>query len=121
MARKHVRKITNEIPTESLLKKRSDILTNAGYSKPKWIEFSETLIAQGYDLSLYEAKQTFSKYITIMKNGSANYKVRFSNHMPIERRELARDCDFFVGKTHTGIRNTAMALVAVAEHFKREE
>lgn len=118
MSRKHVKKITNEVLTEALLKKRTDILANAGYEQPKWIGFSQRLITEGFTLELYEARKTFSKYITIFKDGFKPYKVRFSNHMPIERRELAGDCDFFVGKTHTGIRNTGMALNAVMAHFE---
>ena len=87
------------------------------YPKQKWVEFCETLLREGYVLSLYEARQTYSKYITVRKAGRSPFKVRFSNHKPIQSRELAGDCDFFVGVTNLGVTNTAMALQAVRRHF----
>ena len=123
MARKHRRntaKATNEAVTMPLLDQRSRALQKAGYDKPKWIGFCELLLGHGYSLSLYEARQTFSKYITVSKPGWPSYKVRFSNHKPIYQRELAGDCDFFVGVTNIRVTNTAQALAAVAAHFDNQ-
>jgi hypothetical protein len=73
-------------------------------------------MSAGFTLTLYEARHTLSKYVTV-SDGQSEYKVRFSNHRPNKGRELNGDCDFFVGVTHTGWRTTDHALEAVAEHF----
>lgn len=110
-------KMTDDTITEKFLSERADGLANAGYAKPKWIIFCELLLRNGYSLTLYEARQTFSKYITVRKEGFKPFKVRFSNHKPIEHRELSGDCDFFVGITHKDTTNTNDALAAVERHF----
>jgi|JI7StandDraft_1071085.scaffolds.fasta_scaffold145277_5 hypothetical protein len=107
-------KATNIIVTPEFLQSR--IVPIGPYPKQKWIEFCETLMAEGYTLSLYEARATVSKYITVRSQGKA-FKVRFSNHKPIKGKEMAGDCDFFVGRTHTGVRTTGDALIAVREFF----
>lgn len=87
------------------------------YGKQKWISFCETLILQGFDLYLYEARKTVSKYITI-KQGKKRFKVRFSNHKPIYYKEVQRDCDFFVGVSNLGTTTTEDALQAVYKYMK---
>lgn len=67
-----------------------DCARNSELPTQKWVEFCRTLLDEGYSLTLYEALRTVSKYVTV--NGS--YKVRFSNHKPIESREANGDCDF---------------------------
>ena len=106
-------KASNLKINQQFLDKRSNSCVAKGFSKQKWISFCEDLLVRGFTLELYEARKTFSKYITI--NGS--YKVRFSNHKPIYARELNKDCDFFVGVSNTGARNTQDALEAVEKHF----
>ena len=106
--------------TQALLKERAERCIQAGFKKQKWVEFCETLMAEGYSLRLYEARQTYSKYVTVHKEGSRGFKVRFSNHKPNKGRELEGHCHFFVGITHTGVRTTNDALRAVREHFKQE-
>jgi hypothetical protein len=113
------RKATNLSVSPAFLQERFERSAKLGFGKQKWIIFCELLLADGFSLSLYEARQTASKYITVKKDGRA-FKVRFSNHKPIKGRELGGDCDFFVGRTHTGIRTTQDALAAVASHFKKE-
>ena len=70
----------------------------------------------GFTVELYEARQTKSKYCTVRHAGK-QFKVRFSDHKPIYRREMQGDCDFFVGHTHTGIRTTHDAANAVCNFF----
>lgn len=100
-----------------MLQDRAQRSVSAGYAKQKWITFCEDLIGQGYKINLYEAKTTFSKYVTVMKGGK-EYKVRFSNHKPNRSKELGGDCDFFVGVTNTGVRTTDDAMEAVRKYFK---
>ena len=119
MKRRNLHKATNIAVTLDFLKQRSDRAVASGYEKQKWVTFCETLIARGFHLSIYEARKTVSKYITVSKSGR-HFKVRFSNHKPIKGRELSGDCDFFVGWTHTGKRTTEDALVAVDEFFAKE-
>lgn len=90
-----------------------------GFGKSKWISFCEEMLSLGFVVELYEARQTRSKYCTIMlpDNRGKQFKVRFSDHKPIYRRELAGDCDFFVGKTNTGVRTTWDAANAVCNFF----
>jgi hypothetical protein len=111
------RKMNDERVTVEFLQHRAKALEEKGYPKAKWIEFCERLMAHGYSMRLYEARQTFSKYITVMARNGRSVKIRFSNHKPIKARELANDCDFFVGITHTGTRTTADALAFVKEHL----
>lgn len=103
--------------TQTFLDLKTRMAAKAGYPKAKWVEFCEALLVEGFELQLYEAKKTFSKYITV-RRGDRSLKVRFSDHKPIKARELAGDCDFFVGRTHTGRRTTEDALRAVHNHFK---
>lgn len=112
------RKITNELVSRSMLHNRTEGLRNAGYSKPKWIAFCEELMKHGYVLELYEARHTYSKYITVKRGDVKFYKVRFSNHKPIKFREERGDCDYFVGRTHLRTTNWLMAIRAVHKHFK---
>lgn len=86
------------------------------YPVPKWIEFCERMLTNGFEVSYYEAQTTVSKYVTIRK-GSKSFLVRFSNHKPNRQREIAKDCDFFVGVTHLGVTRTEDAIRAVQEHF----
>lgn len=113
-------KVTNELLTLDYLKGRAEGLATAGYPKPKWIYFCEEILCMGFIVELYEARQTKSKYITVRQqnNRSRSFKVRFSDHKPIHHREIAGDCDFFVGHTHTGIRNTNDAINAVCNFFQ---
>ena len=87
------------------------------YGKAKWLQFCEELLDE-YELYLYEARHTFSKYITIKKNDKS-YKVRFSNHKPNWRREFNKDCDFFVGVSNYNITTTEDALKAVNKYFSK--
>ena len=100
----------------AMLIKQEMHLRRQGYSTPRWIEFSMTLLKEGYDVLLVAAKTTVSKYIYVRK-GDKQFKVRFSNHKPNWRKEHEQDCDFFVGVTNTGVRTTKDALVAVREFF----
>ena len=71
-------------------------------------------------MTVYEAKTTWSKYVTVshdfLRDG-AEYKVRFSDHMPNKMKETMKDCDFFVGKTHFGWTNTDSAIKACCDFF----
>lgn len=86
---------------------------------PRWIGFCQEMLQKGYEVFLYEARQTFSKYITVAKNGK-QFKVRFSNHKPIRFREERGDCDFFVGHTHLGVTMTHQAVDAVDQFFNQQ-
>ena len=88
------------------------------YGKAKWLQFCEELL-DTYELYLYEARRTFSKYITIKKNDKS-YKVRFSNHRPNWQRELNKDCDFFVGVSNYNVTTTDDALKAVHKYFNED-
>lgn len=101
-----------------LLEKHDKALSELGYRPAKWTWLCRELLKCGYEVGLYEAKKTFSKYIHIKKNGK-KFKVRISNHFPNKQKELAGDCDFFVGITHTGVRTTEDALAAIKDFFKQ--
>lgn len=100
-------KITNERLTLEMINSRS----STKFGDAKWMEFARHFIAKGVVVELYEARQTFSKYLTVI-NGEKRFKVRFSNHKPIASRELAGDCDYFVGHTNLGITRTDQAIMA---------
>ncbi len=111
-------KATNKPLTLSYLKSREDNTKAGGWPTPKWIEFSKVMMANGLTVILYEARQTVSKYVTVT-DGTRQFKVRFSNHKPIQEREAKGDCDFFVGRTHFGVTTTSQAIAAVAKFFNR--
>lgn len=114
-----VYKLIDEEVTPQLLAHRVRVHSASGYPKAKWIRFCEVLLAEGYTLTIYEARRTVSKYITVNYPGGTPYKVRFSNHRPIMEREAAGDCDFFVGRTNLTITHSRQALDAVRKHFGR--
>lgn len=87
-----------------------------GYAKPKWVHFCERMLSVGLTVSLYEARKTRSKYITI-SNGNRSYKVRFSDHRPILWREDSGDCDFFVGVSNRSVTTTDQAIAATLCYF----
>ena len=109
-------KLTHQQVSRALISHRSAMAERSGYSVPKYLQFCAWVLDQGMVATIYEARETRSKYITIKANG-AQYKVRFSNHPPSKRRELRGDCDFFVGRTHTGVRTTEDAKKAVEKFF----
>lgn len=117
-------KFTHEPIHDYDLAERRVRAEQSGYDVPKWVQFCEILLAEQYTLHLYEARETFSKYITVTRIDAPDkkgFKVRFSNHPPRSDRERMRDCDFFVGKTHAGtFYNTQQALDAVRKHFQMQ-
>lgn len=121
--KKHFNKAVNIPVTNTFLNSRETVTLSAGYNTPKWIEFCRYFLKAGFKIYLYEARQTVSKYITLKKENikDVEFKVRFSNHKPIKSRELGKDCDFFVGKTHTGIRTTHDAKMAALHFFNSKE
>ena len=110
-------KVRNIVVTPDFLEDRARRSVSAGYAKQKWVIFCEAMLSRGYSMRIYEARKTFSKYITVYNSGRS-FKVRFSNHKPIRDREVSGDCDFFVGWTHTGVRTTDQAIAAVDEFFR---
>ncbi len=79
--------------------------TSQDYPIPKWIIFSQTLIKDGWVVRLYRAKTTFSKYLFISRDKKM-LKIRFSNHKANKLKELANDCDFYVGVGNKGVITT---------------
>ncbi len=101
---------------QTFLDRRAASAIEKGFGKQKWVEFCEVMLCHGLRVHLYEARKTFSKYVTVSR-GKQKFKVRFSNHKPIKRREENGDCDFFVGVTNTGSRTTEDAIKATLEFF----
>lgn len=66
----------------------------AQYRTPKYLLFIKHWIEAGWDVRVYEVR--VSKYVFIEK-GDYIFKIRFSNHKPIESREQQSDCDYYVG------------------------
>lgn len=111
-----VKKASNLRVTTDFLGARAERLALMGYRKPRWVEFCEFTLRAGWTVSLYEARHTRSKYITV-SDGRRSFKVRFSDHKPIKHREIGGDCDFFVGVTHLGVTTTGDAVRAVRAFF----
>lgn len=113
-----MKKLNGEFITARDVHKRKARSFGMGYAEPpKWIQFAEAMLKDGYKVAVKETGHTFSKYVTVHGAGDVTFKVRFSDHKPIKHRELEGDCDFFVGVTHTGVRTTTMAIEAVKEFF----
>lgn len=114
-------KATNRAVNMDFLRHRVQYAESMGFQKQKWVTFCEVMLERGFTVSLYEARQTVSKYITVRRadDYSRSFKVRFSNHKPIKHREQAGDCDFFVGYTHLGIQTTEQAIAATLNFFNQ--
>lgn len=108
---KRPKKARNKTVNNDFLNSRKKYSNNLGYETPKWILFCDIMRNRGFEVSIYEAQRTVSKYVTV-KSESKKFKVRFSNHKPIKNREINGDCDFFVGRTNLGISTTAQAVLA---------
>lgn len=76
-----------------------------GFPIPKWIMFSQILIAHGWTVELIRSKTTFSKYLHV-SIGEMAYKIRFSNHKANKAAENKMDCDFYVGVGNNGVITT---------------
>lgn len=110
---------SNRTVTSNFLHERTASAAMRGYKKQKWIEFCERMIEAGLECSLYEARSTVSKYVTVRERRSGrSFKVRFSNHMPNLSKELEQDCDFFVGHSNTKITTTLDAIAATFSFFR---
>lgn len=114
MGKRAKRKITNETLTMEFLATR----TFTKFGDPKWVMFARYFVSRGYDVELYEARQTHSKYLTVIK-GNRTFKVRFSDHKPIMAREIAGDCDYFVGRTNLRTTTTDQAIMAAEIFMER--
>ena len=117
--RRAFKRAYNESVTADMLNARATWSQERGYPKQKWIQFCETMLADGFSVSLYEAQKTFSKYVTV-SNGKQSFKVRFSNHRPIKRREEAGDCDFFVGVCNHVTHTTEQAVAETRAALRAE-
>lgn len=114
-------KATNIQVTQEFLLTRTAKAVAGGYAKQKWIFFCEVMLEREFRVSLYEARRTFSKYLTVTQAGRAGtFKVRFSNHKPIASREAAGDCDFFVGVSNQTVTTTEQAIQAVLHFFSAQ-
>ncbi|MGM4911467.1 hypothetical protein [Rhizobium sp. 768_B6_N1_8] len=109
-------KANNLAVTPAYLANRTARAVALGYGKPRWIEFCEVALRRGLTVNLYEARRTVSKYVTL-RHGGKSFKVRFSDHKPIPRREAQNDCDFFVGVTNQTVTTTGDAVRAALAHF----
>lgn len=116
MVKANFTKAVNLVVDNTYLKKRENVLKDLGYHRAKWVFFCEVMLKLGMTVSLYEARQTVSKYITVKKDDK-QFTVRFSNHAPGYRREQNGDCDFFVGRNNFSITTTGQAILATREYF----
>ena len=73
------------------------------FSTPKYLLFLKTMLEAGWESRLYVVGR--SKYVYIEK-GDDLFKIRFSNHKPLYMREMADDCDYYVGVSHTQVSTT---------------
>lgn len=92
----------------------------SSYPFPKYLLFLRYVFdLHRFGLTLYDAHTTNSKYVTVRQGDKKPYKIRWSDHKPRPDRELAGNCDFFVGHTNTRITTTRQAYYAMLEHFKK--
>lgn len=113
---KRPKKAINRQVTKEFLQHREKYAVFLGYKKQKWVEFCEEFLSRGYNIELYEAQRTVSKYVSVIR-GDKRFKVRFSNHKPINARELRGDCDCFVGITNLKTITSTMAIAKTLDFF----
>jgi len=68
---------------------------------PMYLQFMEWACGNGFEVKLYEAKSTESKYV-FLQNKTHKYKIRFSTHPIPAYKDKLTDCDFLVGKGNSG-------------------
>lgn len=102
----------------ALINARSAWAHLRGYNTPRYLDFCRKMLSHGFVVTLYEARKTNSKYVTV-SNGDMSFKVRFSDHRPIPTRERDGDCDFFVGVTNRTVTTTDGAIKACLSYFQR--
>ena len=95
-------KVTNRVLDKEFLSIRNTYNQKYNYPKQRWIQFCEYFIKRDFKVSLYEARKTRSKYVTVYGNFDLEFVVRFSDHpTQIQKKGLppsdTRRCDFFVG------------------------
>jgi len=93
------------------------------HPRTKWSVFCELCLKESFTVYLDPAWTTVSKYITVInKDKTKKFKVRFSNHKPNYIKEtMSKDCNFYVGKTHTGVRTYSDAFRNLLKYMKEEE
>lgn len=113
-------KLNNTVVTKKMLRERIKYSASLGYDAPMWIRFCLHMIEQKFEVSVYEARKTFSKYIYVKdKDSGKKYKVRFSNHKPSKFKEDNGDCDFFVGIANNRTTTTKDAIEATLSFHER--
>jgi len=76
------------------------------FGAPKYLRFNLRMLREGWRVRLYVPKSSnISKYVFVYK-GERIYKIRFSNHKPIIKRELDNDCDFYAGISNLKVMTT---------------
>jgi hypothetical protein len=68
---------------------------------PMYLQFMEWACSNGFNVRLYEAKRTESKYVFI-QDKTHKYKIRFSTHPIPRHKDKLSDCDFLVGNGNGG-------------------
>lgn len=104
------------IVTSDFLQGRYAPAVKAGYAKPQWARFCEEMMSRGFSVTLYEARETKSKYVTVTQ-GNRSFKVRFSDHPPSRFKERNKFCDFFVGWNNFSVASTDDAIDATLTHL----
>lgn len=95
--------------TLSYLQQIKPSYISKGFPVPKWIQFAETLLQNGWKVDLQRSKSTVSKYLYISYGGKT-FKVRFSNHKANKNQERKQDSDFYVGVGNKGVITTEQLL-----------
>jgi len=83
------------------------------FKTPKYLTFIKTMLREGWSVKMYEVER--SKYVFIYKDDTI-YKVRFSNHKPIYSRQMANDCDFYVGISYKQVSTTEEIISKIKNH-----
>lgn len=103
--------------TMAFVEEKEKFWSTTQYSIPKYITFIRRCLEAGYQVKLYNAQKTVSKYVTVSRGKKKTFKVRFSNHKPIAEREARNDCDFFVGVNNFQVTTMEDAWKATQEYL----
>ncbi len=82
------------------------------YATPKYMTFMREMLSDGWTVKLYTAGR--SKYVFVVK-GEDVFKIRFSNHKPIYSKQMANDCDYYVGISHAETHTTDQIIKLIKE------
>lgn len=113
-----IKKVQNKVVDREFLKGRARHMIQFGYPIPKWMEFCQEMLAQGFHIVLTEHKKSSAKYLIVSFEGQA-VQVRFASEIDHTHQQWDAECQFLVGGRKSNS-NTFHAIRGVVDKLTGE-